>query len=708
MKRISPLLLCLVLLHLNNAVSSSDSQPSVDVHAVKTSFREVTVGQNVTLECSYKNDIRGKLYWYKQSLEKTLSVVSSYFYDIEFYNEFKNNRFKLDNKEGKNNLEITNVQISDAAVYHCVSCVAHQIQFLTMVHVIVKYLNTGLWINQTTSDTVKPGRSLNLSCEVHFGSCDGPHRVHWFKQSEASAAGVLYSSGGNGDQCESKTKNSPTNSCFYNLNMNNVSSEQTGTYYCAVAACGQVLFGNGTRLSVEAEPVAVLSVLTGAVIFTSSLLIGLTFLLCTKNSSAFSSKTKGFPKHVRYVAAEQVEEGSRIKNDDTWSECIYFSVELGSDCSINKLNVSCPPREDRINPVQLDRVQSEPGTKKLKRMTPLQMLPLFVLLHLDEAVKSSDSLPSVDIHAVKIGFREVTVGQNVTLECSYKNDIRGKLYWYKQSLEKTLSVVSTYFEALEFYNELNKSGHFKLDNKDGKNNLEITNAQLSDSAVYHCVSCVAHQIQFLATVHVIVKYLNPGLWINQTTSETVKPGLSLNLSCEVHFGSCDGPHRVHWFKQSEASAAGVLYTDGGSSDQCESKTKKSPTNSCVYNLNINNVSSEQTGTYYCAVAACGQVLFGDGTTISMAVTLEPIVYILSGALAFTTVLVFLLVLSLWFLLKKLKRQKKAPESEDNSPSSTIRNTENQAENLHYAALSVNSKRRQRNTDPVGCVYSSVR
>ncbi|XP_055012197.1 neural cell adhesion molecule L1.1-like [Boleophthalmus pectinirostris] len=193
--------------------------------------------------------------------------------------------------------------------------------------------------------------------------------------------------------------------------------------------------------------------------------------------------------------------------------------------------------------------------------------------------------------------------------------MRRKLYWYKQNLENTLRMTSSYFDKSEFYNEFKNNDRFKLDNKDGNNNLEITNVQISDSAVYHCI-CVGHHIHFLMNVYVTIKNFSAGLWINQMALETVKPGISLVLNCKVHFGTCAGQYRVHWFKQSEESAAGVLYSHGGSSDQCDNNTNTS-TNSCVYSLPIHNVSSEQTGTYYCAVDACGQVLFGNGTRVNM-------------------------------------------------------------------------------------------
>ncbi|TWW63267.1 hypothetical protein D4764_03G0002750 [Takifugu flavidus] len=58
----------------------------------------------------------------------------------------------------------------------------------------------------------------------------------------------MYSHTGRNKQCERKT-----NTCFYSFSMKNLNTSQTGTYYCAVAACGHILFGNGTKLVFEDE-----------------------------------------------------------------------------------------------------------------------------------------------------------------------------------------------------------------------------------------------------------------------------------------------------------------------------------------------------------------------------------------------------------------------------------------------------------------------
>ncbi|XP_015217293.1 uncharacterized protein [Lepisosteus oculatus] len=38
----------------------------------------------------------------------------------------------------------------------------------------------------------------------------------------------------------------PTQSCIYDLPKSNLSHSEAGIYYCAVATCGEIVFGNGT------------------------------------------------------------------------------------------------------------------------------------------------------------------------------------------------------------------------------------------------------------------------------------------------------------------------------------------------------------------------------------------------------------------------------------------------------------------------------
>uniref|UniRef100_A0A8C6WJN3 Ig-like domain-containing protein n=1 Tax=Neogobius melanostomus TaxID=47308 RepID=A0A8C6WJN3_9GOBI len=215
-----------------------------------------------------------------------------------------------------------------------------------------------------------------------------------------------------------------------------------------------------------------------------------------------------------------------------------------------------------------------------------------------------------DVH-----FLSATVGEDITLRCFHKDfsELGAKVFWYKQSLGVKPTLVSTnskYNKINSLHGEFNSSKRFTLGRE--TNDLQIKHVQVSDSAVYLCLTSVLHNIDILESYTVIVKGLNVQAKVYQPPHEDAEEGRSIILNCSVHTGSCGEQPRVHWFKQSEEFTAGVLYSHNG--HRCENSTDR-PTNSCLYSLPIYNVSSEQTGTYYCAVAACGQVLFGNGTTV---------------------------------------------------------------------------------------------
>lgn len=103
--------------------------------------------------------------------------------------------------------------------------------------------------------------------------------------------------------------------------------------------------------------------------------------------------------------------------------------------------------------------------------------------------------------------------------------------------------------------------------------------------------------------------------IQQEKVQEVEPGGSVT-QCTVVTDRCAGDHSVYWFRHG-FSQSGIIYTQGQTSGQCEkSLDAGSPTQTCVYSL-PKNLSLSDGGTVYCAVAACGKILFGNGTTLNI-------------------------------------------------------------------------------------------
>ena len=211
-------------------------------------------GANMTLLCSCQDDKTVMFHWYKQTVGQTPVPVSTFYKHNNkgnFHNEFKNNsRFSMDTENLKCYLRISDVRISDSATYYCVgtNLFDNVFEFCEGITVSVKGsgLNIPAWVHQLASGNIQPGGSVTLNCTVHTGTCDGEHSVYWFKHSQESHPGLIYTHGGRNDQCERKD-NTQTHTCVYNLPMKSLNLSHAGTYYCAVASCGHILFGNGTN-----------------------------------------------------------------------------------------------------------------------------------------------------------------------------------------------------------------------------------------------------------------------------------------------------------------------------------------------------------------------------------------------------------------------------------------------------------------------------
>ncbi|XP_045897162.1 uncharacterized protein LOC123964097 [Micropterus dolomieu] len=312
-------------------------------------------------------------------------------------------------------------------------------------------------------------------------------------------------------------------------------------------------------------------------------------------------------------------------------------------------------------------------------------------------------------------FKSTNVEDSVTLPCFCENDVAVMFYWYKQTVGQTPKLMSTFYKHNNkgtFNDEFKDNPRFSLDTQNRKNHLKISDLHISDSATYYCVASNLHEFEFCEGTTVSVKGsgLTVPALVLQSASETIQPGGSVTLNCTVHTGTCDGEHSVYWFKNSEESHPGLIYTHGGRNDQC-ARNSSTQTHTCVYNLPLESLNPSHAGTYYCAVASCGHVLFGNGTKLDIdpEVDFSVLMYFLSAALAFTTILVVLLAFS---LCKMNKRTCQCTESTVTSEASTVNTVLCQdAENLHYAALmdhKANRSRRQRSNTKSECVYSSVR
>ncbi|XP_068569681.1 uncharacterized protein [Cebidichthys violaceus] len=348
-------------------------------------------------------------------------------------------------------------------------------------------------------------------------------------------------------------------------------------------------------------------------------------------------------------------------------------------------------------------------------MTSPKCVFFLTCLFLGKMVQTTDLSFSSSVHQEK-SFLSVQTGENLMLQCFYEDGLATRLYWYKQILGQKPRRISTFYKydkKAAFHAEF-KNPRFTLDTAVGKNHLRITDLQISDSATYYCASSTTVDVEFMegATVSVKGSGLNIPALVHQSPSETIQTGDSVTLNCTVHTGTCDGQHSVYWFKDSEESHPLLIYTYGGRTDQCERKPD-TQTHTCAYNLPMKSLNLSHAGTYYCAVASCGHILFGDGTKVDFEDEEDSLVlvYFLSGALAFTIIPSVVLVFSLCMMNKRNRCECTESHARCSAPTTTNAEGEQNEENIHYAVVRehrVNRSRRQRNTAETECTYSSIK
>ncbi|KAL6117234.1 sirpd [Pungitius sinensis] len=141
-----------------------------------------------------------------------------------------------------------NISKEDEATYFCFTGSSYSPRFGDAIFLAVKDggLQKSFYVEQSPeAESVLPGDSVTLQCSlVSRDKDDGvqcPHgrSVFWFRSgSGGSHPGFIYTQ-------DTQPGNT---SCVYRLSKRIQSSSDAGTYHCAVASCGEILLGGGTRV----------------------------------------------------------------------------------------------------------------------------------------------------------------------------------------------------------------------------------------------------------------------------------------------------------------------------------------------------------------------------------------------------------------------------------------------------------------------------
>ncbi|XP_039975750.1 uncharacterized protein LOC120785257 [Xiphias gladius] len=303
----------------------------------------------------------------------------------------------------------------------------------------------------------------------------------------------------------------------------------------------------------------------------------------------------------------------------------------------------------------------------------------------------------------------VQLGEPANFRCvSHRREISNKcLHWYKQSAGDTLKLVVTLWQMTEKYGPGFSESRLQVNYDENFSNLTILRTIQEDEGMYHCAIRDWIDIKWSVT-YLLVKgntqrASNYTVVQWPTVSDPVRPGDSVTLQCSVLSDSenktCSGNKSLYWFRAgSDGSHPDIIYSDGNIRDECERRPDaRYPPKSCVYRFS-KNVNSSDAGTYYCAVATCGKILFGDGTKLQIVPTTHTVFI----ALAILIVCFVISVIGNVVLIcnRRVHGQYKGMESTiskaQNDNSSQKEHDITEAEDkLNYAALNFSARKATR-------------
>ncbi|XP_030224832.1 uncharacterized protein LOC115552674 isoform X2 [Gadus morhua] len=267
------------------------------------SVQTAELGDNVTLHCAALQKGICNVYWYKQSLGFVPQTVASKVNDsVTVYPRF-NSSFTVDKGFLAFNLKIRSITKDDEAIYFCQEGLSDS---WSGTFVSVKDPNDQRFVSQTVvkqsvSASAQLGDPVALQCSItsqktdHSNQCQGEPSVYWFRSGPSHPA-AIYMNGNRSGECQNSSgPPSAPQSCVYTLPKNNVDASDAGTYHCALAACGEVVFGSGTKLDIKEPYKHLVTVVLG--ILLACCLVGniIQFITTNKTKVCEHCKVSGNP-----------------------------------------------------------------------------------------------------------------------------------------------------------------------------------------------------------------------------------------------------------------------------------------------------------------------------------------------------------------------------------------------------------------------------
>ncbi|XP_055368511.1 signal-regulatory protein beta-2-like isoform X1 [Betta splendens] len=243
--------------------------------------------------------------------------------------------------------------------------------------------------------------------------------------------------------------------------------------------------------------------------------------------------------------------------------------------------------------------------------------------------------------------KTINVGEDATLTCSRPSSESGLLFWVKLAPGHLPEVVAASYTFDTGF--INATPRVSARKEPGTFVLHIKKMELSDTAFYYCEKFDQLKKIILNSTFLRVKGPEPNVTaiIEHVSSNPVRPGDSVTLQCSVFSDpddrTCSEGPRVYWFRAATNKSHPVLvYATENSKGECEPSSETQSSQKCVFSFSRHNVSSSDAGTYHCAVATCGHIVFGNGVNLDID-EVNIWLYVLSVALTLSVIIIVLLI-----------------------------------------------------------------
>ncbi|XP_055368568.1 uncharacterized protein LOC114864983 [Betta splendens] len=553
------------------------------LHPVYSLVPVITVDLNkpVTFTCVLPEGVLSSkpVLWYKQSVGEKLKLIAVLKSNKPLFEpDFSDGRLEANLNKKISNLTIQRATDEDEGMYHC-AFVDWTVITWTGMYLTVKG-NYSVVQRPMVSDPVRPGDSVTLQCSVLSASdnksCPGGPSVYWFRAgSDQSPPGIISTDGNS--ECEQRSDS--VKSCVYRFSKT-ISSSDAGTYRCAVATCGQILFGEGTKLRIEPN---INSEFIALVILTVCLAISVTghiVFICCRSPVCNHLKGSVSPQAAHATSSQQGQDINDLKHDVNYAALHFKDRKATRGRKIKEFKNEECVYSQTVNMVVL--------WVTLLLLHPVYSLVPVITVDLDKPVTFTCVLPEGELSSKPV-------------------------LWYKQNIGDKLKLIAVLKSNKPVFEPDFADGRLEANLDKKISNLTIQRATNEDEGMYHCAFVDWTFITWTG-MYLTVKG-NYSVVQRPMVPDPVRPGDSVTLQCSVLSASdnktCPGGPSVYWFRAgSDQSPPGIISTDGNS--ECEQRSDS--VKSCVYRFS-KTISSSDAGTYHCAVATCGQILFGEGTKL---------------------------------------------------------------------------------------------